>query len=38
MQHLSVAQKFEYIVLKINPGLITCKDLAMMVDNSLENN
>ena len=38
MQHLSVAQKFEYIVLRINPGLTTCKDFAMMVNNSLENN
>ena len=38
MQHLSVAHTLEYIVLRINPGLTTCKDLAMMVDNSLENN
>ena len=36
--YLSAAQAFDYIVLRINPGLTTCKDFAMMVDNSLDNN
>ena len=38
MEYLSAAHTFDYIVLRINPGLTTCKDLAMMVDNSLDNN
>ena len=37
MEYLSAAQAFDYIVLKINAGLTTCKDLAMMVHNSLDN-
>ena len=38
MKHLSAAHAFDYIVLRINPGLTTCKDLAMMVYNCLDNN
>ena len=38
MEYLLAAHAFDYIVLRINPGLTTCKDLAMMVDNSLDNN
>ena len=38
MEYLSFAHVFDYIVLRINPGLTICKDLAMMVDNSLDNN
>ena len=37
MQCLSAAHAFDYIVLRINPGLTSCKDLAMIVDNSLDN-
>ena len=29
---------FDYIVLRINPGLTTCEDLATVVDISLNNN
>ena len=28
----------DYLVFRINPGLTSCKDLAMVVDNSLDNN
>ena len=38
MEYLSVAYAFDYIVLRINAGLTASKDLAMMVDNSLDNN
>ena len=38
MDYLSTTHRFDYIVLRINPGLTTCKDLAMTVDNSLDNN
>ena len=38
MEYLSAAYAFDYIVLRINPGLTTCKDLALMVDNSLHSN
>ena len=38
MQCLSAAQTFDYIVLMINPGLTSCKDLAMVVDITLDNN
>ena len=38
MEYLSAAHAFDYIVLRINPGLTTYTDLAMMVDNSLDNN
>ena len=37
MEYLSAAHAFDYIVLRINPGLITCKNLDMMMDNSLDN-
>ena len=35
MEYLSSTHAFDYIVLRINPDLTTCKDLAMMMDNSL---
>ena len=38
MQCLSAAYAFDYILLSINPRLASCKDLAMVVDNSLDNN
>ena len=34
---LLAAHTFDYIVLRINPCLTTCKNLAMMVDNNLDN-
>ena len=36
MEYLSAAHAFDYIVLRINSGLTSCKDFAMVVDNSLE--
>ena len=36
--NLSSPHAFDYIVLRINPGLTRCKDLAMVVDNNLDNN
>ena len=30
--NLSAAHAFDYTVLRINPGLTSCKDLAMVVD------
>ena len=38
MKYLLVAHAFDYIVLRINPGLTTSKDLVMVVDNRLDNN
>ena len=38
MQCLLAAHIFDNTVLRIKPGLISCKDLAMVVDNSLDNN
>ena len=38
MQCLSTTHAFDYIALMINPGLTSCKDLAMVVDISLDNN
>ena len=38
MEYLSAAYTFDYIVLRINPSLTSCKDLATVVDNSLDNN
>ena len=38
MENLSATHAFDYVVLTINPGPTSCKDLAMMVDNSLDNN
>ena len=35
MENLSATHAFDYLVFRINPGL-TCKDLATVVDNSLE--
>ena len=35
MQCLSVAHTFDYIVLRINPGLTSFEDLATVVGNSL---
>ena len=38
LQNLSAAHAFNYIMLKVNPGLTSCEDLTMAVDNSLDNN
>ena len=38
MQCLSDAHAFDYIALRINPGLTSCKDLATVVDVSQDNN
>ena len=38
MENLSAAHAFDYIVFRINLGLTSYKDLAVVVDNSLENN
>ena len=38
MQCLLAAHIFDDIVLRINPALTSCKDLATEVDNSLDNN
>ena len=38
MQCLLAAHAFDYIVLMINLGLTSCKDLATVVDISLDNN
>ena len=38
MQCLSAADAFDYIALRINPGLTSCKDFATVVDISLDNN
>ena len=38
MEYLLATHTNDYIGLRINPGLTTCKDLAMMVDNSWDNN
>ena len=35
---LSASYAFDYIVLRVNPGLSSCKDLAAVVDISLDNN
>ena len=37
-KNLSAAHAFDYIAFKNNPGLTSCKDLAVVVDNSLDNN
>ena len=38
MQCLSDAHAFDYIVLRINPDLTSCKELAMVMDISLDTN
>ena len=38
MQCLLAAHAFDYILFSIIPGLTSCKDLATVVDNSLDNN
>ena len=38
MEYLSATHTFDYTVLRINFDLTSCKDLAMMVDNGLDNN
>ena len=35
---LMAAHFFDYIALRINPGLTSFKDIATVVDNSLDNN
>ena len=37
-EYLSTTHTFDYIMLRINPGLTSCKDLATVVDISLDNN
>ena len=36
--NLSATHAFEHIVLRINPGLTSCKDLSTVGDNNLYNN
>ena len=38
MQCLLATHTFDYIALMINPGMTSCKDLATVVDISLDNN
>ena len=38
MEYLSANHIFDYIVLRINPGVTSCKDLATVLDISLDNN
>ena len=38
MKNLSASHAFDYLVLRANPGLTCCKDLAMVMDNSLGSN
>ena len=38
MQRWLATHAFDYIVLRINPGLTSYKDLATVVDNSLDDN
>ena len=38
VENLSAIHAFDYIVFRINPGLTSYKDLAMVVDNNLDNN
>ena len=38
MQCLSAAHAFDYIALRINAGLSSCKELATVMDISLDNN
>ena len=37
LENLSTAHTFDYIMLEVNPGLTSCEDLTMAVDNSLDN-
>ena len=38
VQYLSAAHAFDYIAFRIKPGLTSCKYLATVVDNGLDNN
>ena len=38
MQYLSATHAFDYIAVRINPGLTSCKELATVMDISLDNN
>ena len=38
LEKLLATHAFDYILLRVNPGLISYEDLAMALDNSLENN
>ena len=38
MQCLLAAHAFDYVALRINPGLTSCKELATVMDISLDNN
>ena len=38
MENLLAAHTFDNIMLSINPSLTSCKNLATVVDNSLDNN
>ena len=35
MENLSATHTFDYLVLRVNPGLTSYKDIAMVVENSL---
>ena len=37
MENLSTTHTFDYIAFRINPGLTSCKDFDMVVDNNLDN-
>ena len=38
LKNLLAAHAFDYTVLRTNPGLTSCKDLVMVVDNILDDN
>ena len=38
MEYLLAAHAFDYKVLRSNSGLTSCKDLATVADNKLDNN
>ena len=38
LESLSTAKVFDYIICRVKPGLNSCEDLAMAMDNSLNNN
>ena len=38
MENFLATHTFDYKVLKMNSGLTSCKDIATVVDNSLDNN
>ena len=38
MEKLLATHTFDYMMLRVNPGLTSCENLATAVDNSLDNN